>query len=282
MTPTPDYLLIGHITADLTSEGRALGGTVSYAARVAHAFGFPVAALTSAAVDEPLLAELAPYADVTSFPAAVTSTFENVYAPDGLRTQYVRGVANRLTADLLPSAWRAAPLVHLAPLTDEVDPSIAREFPDSTVMLTPQGWFRRWDADGRVGFKRWFDRSILRSVHIVVFSEHDIQDAPELEQQFVSSVEHVIVTKGARGGTYYHHGTPSDYGTPQVETVEPTGAGDVFAASLLSSLQFVEDMDTAIRVAARLGATAVTRSGLQGTPTGAEVMQAIAAAQVQP
>ena len=55
-----DYLLIGHMTADLTPEGkRRLGGTVSYAARTAHAFGLRVRLLSSAAQGEPLLDELA-------------------------------------------------------------------------------------------------------------------------------------------------------------------------------------------------------------------------------
>src|SRR5262249_50787729 len=146
---TPDYLLIGHATADLTPNGRMLGGTVSYAARVVRAFGFTTGILTSAAPDEVLLAELKPYAsEMVVLPADSISTFENIYSPTG-RIQYLRAVAAKITANDIPAEWLKSPLVHLAPLTDEVDPQIAHRFKDATVMLTLQGWLRRWDADGR-------------------------------------------------------------------------------------------------------------------------------------
>jgi len=277
MTSAPDYLLIGHLTADVTPEGRFLGGTVSYAARTAHAFGLRVGVLTSAAADEPLLAELAPYAEIRTIPAAATSTFENIYHAAG-RTQYIRGVAQNLTAEHVPADWRSAPLVHLAPLTDEVDPQLAHLFPDATVLLTLQGWLRRWDADGRVRFKRWFDRDVLRSINIVVYSEDDILEAPDMEADFRDATEHLVVTRAERGGTYYNNGDTHHYDTLQVEVVNPTGAGDVFAGALLSSLHLLEDdMHAAIQVAARLGAISVTRWALEGTPTPDEAKAALAA-----
>lgn len=273
---TPDYLLIGHITADITPEGRLLGGTVSYAARAVQAFGLSVAALTSTVPDEPLLSQLTPYADVVTLPASSTSTFENIYTPEG-RVQYIRGVAALLNESHIPMEWMPAPLVHLAPLTDEVDPQIAHRFPDATVLLTLQGWLRRWEVDGRVCFKRWFDADVLRSIDIVVFSEEDIYDAPELEALFAGAVPHLVVTRAERGGTYYEHGVPRQYSTPQVEARYPTGAGDVFAAALLSSLHLLGgNMDAALTVAARLAATCVTRIGIDGTPTPAEVEAALA------
>lgn len=276
---TPDYLLIGHITADLTAEGRLLGGTVSYAARAVNAFELRVAALTSAAADEPLLDELRPYADVYAIPAGATSTFENIYTAQG-RIQYIRGVAQKLNETHVPEAWLGAPLVHLAPLTDEVDPDLARCFPQSRVLLTLQGWLRRWDADGRVRFKPWFDPAVLKHIDIVVFSEEDIIEAPELEQQFAQNVEHLFVTRAERGGTYYHRGVPHTYDTPQVETLYPTGAGDVFAGALLSALHILDgDFHAAVNVAARLAANSVTRPGIEGTPTPDEVQQAIALAR---
>ena len=282
MTTAPDYLVIGHLTADLTPEGRFLGGTVSYAARTAHAFGLRVGVLTSAAADEPLLAELAPYAEIRTIPASATSTFENIYHAAG-RTQYVRGVAEKLAAAHVPADWRSAPLVHLAPLTDEVDPQIAHLFPDATVLLTLQGWLRRWDTDGRVRFKRWFDRDVLRSINIVVYSEDDILEAPDMEADFIAATEHLVVTRAERGGSYYNDGDTHPYDTLQVEVVNPTGAGDIFAGALLSSLHLLGgDMHAAIKVAARLGAISVTRWALEGTPTPDEAQAALAAATAQP
>jgi 1D-myo-inositol 3-kinase len=277
---TPDYLLIGHLTADLTPTGRLLGGTVSYAARVIQAFGLKAGILTSAAPGEPLLEQLHPYADqLIVLPGDSTSTFENIYGPHG-RTQYIRGVAAPLGVSDISPAWEAAPLVHLAPLTGEVNPAIAAHFPKATVLLTLQGWLRRWDSDGRVRFKRWFDADILKHIDIVVFSEEDIAEAPELESEFAGVVRHLFVTRAERGGTYYYEGQPTDYPSPQVEMVHPTGAGDVFAASLLCSLRLLNgDMAAATRVAAHLAALSVTRVGLESAPTTQEVQAALTEAQ---
>ncbi len=281
MTLRPDYLLIGHMTADLTLDGRLPGGTVSYATRTAAAFGLRVALLTSAAAGDPLLNSLKPYSDVVSLPATETTTYENLYTPAG-RVQYVRGVAAPIGVPDLPPHFLGAPLVHIAPIADEVDPQIAHVFKDSTVLLTLQGWLRRWDADGRVHFKRWFDPDVLRSIDIVVFSEEDVVKSPQMEQEFARSVKHLLVTRAEKGGTYYHEGEPFDYTTPQVDLVNPTGAGDVFAASLLASLPALDhDLPAAIRVAARLGAASVTRYLLDGTPTPDEAQAALDEARVE-
>jgi sugar/nucleoside kinase (ribokinase family) len=273
---TPEYLLIGHLTADLTPQGRMLGGTVSYAARVVQSFGLKTGVLTSAAPGEPLLEGLQPYADeLVILPGEATSTFENIYGPGG-RVQYLREVASKITRADIPASWRSAPLVHLAPLTDEVEPQIAYDFPNAMVLLTLQGWLRRWDADGRVHFKRWFDREVLKAIDIVVFSEEDIAEAPELEAEFAGAVPHLFVTRAERGGTYYRDGQPISYTTPLVEMVHPTGAGDVFAAGLLCAQHVLSpDLTVAVQVAARLAATSVTRVGLESAPRADEVQQAL-------
>ncbi|RMG78480.1 MAG: ribokinase [Chloroflexi bacterium] len=270
-----DYLLIGHMTADLTPEGRRLGGTVSYAARTAHAFGLRVGVLTSAAVNEPLLDEIRPYAEVVSLEAEATSTFENIYTPEG-RQQYIRGVANKITVADIPEVWRTTPYVHLAPLTGEVDPDIVFAFPNATKLLTLQGWLRYWEDDGLVQFKRFYDEHVLSALDIVVFSEEDIREAPDMEAQYAAVVKNLIVTRAAHGGTYYHQGQPFNYSTPQVEEVNPTGAGDVFASALLAALSHVGgDMHKALQVAAQLGAIAVTRFFLEGAPTPDEVQKTL-------
>ncbi|MBZ0299210.1 MAG: hypothetical protein K8J31_05700 [Anaerolineae bacterium] len=274
---TLSYLVIGHATADLTPTGRRLGGTVSYAAMAASAFGHQVRVLTSTAADEPLLAQLEPYiTEQVVIPAQSTSTFENIYDRQGRRTQYIRGVAAPIGVNEVPEAWLSTPLVHLAPLTGEVDPQLAHLFRHSTVMLTLQGWLREWGSDGRVYFKRWFDADVLKDIDIVVFSEEDIAEAPDLEASFAGAVEHLFVTQAARGGTYYHRGQPFHYDTPQLEEVNSTGAGDVFAAAVLSSMQLLNaDMQAVARVAACLGATAITRPWLEGVPTPEEVQNAL-------
>lgn len=271
-----DYLLIGHITADLIPSGRMLGGTVSYAAPVARAFGYHLGLITSGAAHEPLFETLKPYlTDYVYHPALETSTFENIYQ-DGGRIQYLHHRAAPLTPALVPEAWRSVRLVHLAPLTDEVDPALIDVFPAATIMVTPQGWMRQWGENKRVLFKRFYDERVLRRVDIVVMSNQDIAEAPELEQEYAPLVKHLFVTDGANGGTYYHHGVAQHYAAYPVVEVEPTGAGDVFATALLASLPRVNhDMQRAIQAAARLAAFSVTRRGIVNSVTEDEVRETL-------
>ncbi|QPC80746.1 hypothetical protein G4Y79_13595 [Phototrophicus methaneseepsis] len=276
---TIDYLLLGHITADIAPEGRTLGGTVSYAAPIASQFDHQVGILTSAAPDEPLLFQLMDAATLSVRVAKATTTFENIYPPNASRIQYVHALASKLTYEDIPSGWVNAPLVHLAPLVEEVPPEIVHRFPDSTVMLTPQGWLRQWDEQGKVSFKRWYDEDILSAVDIIVFSKPDVAAAPEMEYEFARAVKHCLVTDGADGGIYYYEGQPMPYRADPVQEVDPTGAGDVFATALLASLPLLDhNMQAAIKVAIRLSAISVTHPGVVVfTPD--DINQAIEAAR---
>lgn len=266
-----DYLIIGHMTADLTPEGRTAGGTVSFAVRTAHSFGLRVGLLTSALEGEPLLETLMPFAEVACIPSHdATTTYENIYTDQG-RIQYVRGVALNLTPDMLPDEWKSAPLVHLAPIANEVSPAFAHMFPEATTLATLQGWLRRWDADGRVRLNRWYDSTALRRLDAIVLSQEDILEAPDIEQDLAEDGKHVFFTQAEQGGIHYDHGVPRRYETPQVEVINQTGAGDVFAAALLCAFHRLQDWDRAVIVAARLGAVCVTRSGPESAPTPAEV-----------
>lgn len=266
-----DYLLIGGMTADLTSSGYQLGGAVSYCAYTAHAFNLHVTAVTSAAADEPLLEDLRQQANVVLAPSEATTVFENIYTPDG-RVQFARSVCGPVTRELVQSTGMTAPLVHLGPIAVETDPTCVFDYPDSTVMLTPQGWMRRWGDDGQVHFKPWFEPDVVRSADIVVFSQEDVAPQPGLVKDYIDVAKHLIVTRAENGLTYYHDGQIKDYPAIPVNAAHPTGAGDVFAASLLASLPlFDHDMHRAILAAIHFAAISVTRAGMESAPRPDEV-----------
>lgn len=277
MAGAVEYLLIGHLSADLTPDGqRVLGGTVSFAARTAYAFGLSVGLVTSAAPHEPLIDELQPYVTgLKVVEAEATTSFENRYGPNG-RTQLLHARAASLGLADIPTEWLKAPLVHFAPLAGEVDSAIVHAFPYATTMLTPQGWLRQWNATGLVRYKRWYDAAALAALDMVVLSEEDIAPDPTLAALYVQAARCVIVTCGERGGVCYHHSRTFSYQADRVEVVDVTGAGDVFAASLLAAYAVLgSDLQAAVQVAARLATRSVTRPGLAGTPTAEEVRQAL-------
>ena len=272
MASAIDVLLIGHMTVDQVPGGRMLGGTVSYAAPTYAAFGHKVGVLTSAAYNESLLKHLLPYGKLMVIPAENSLTYENVYSPEG-RTQYVRATAEPLEFGDIPNAWTNAPYVHLGPLANEVNPAeIASRFPNAMVMLTLQGLMRRWDADGKVQFKRWFDEEAFKLIDIIVYSEEDIHQYRQLTNEIKAIVKHVVVTNGRSGGMYYHNGDAMKYESLEVQPRDLTGAGDVFASSLLGLLPIVDnDVQKAVTIAGRLAAFSVTRAGVDSAPTKAEI-----------
>ena len=116
-----DYLVIGHLTQDLTPNGPVLGGTASYAARTALAIGLRVGIVTSCAADIDL--SLLKGASITMRPTDFSSTFENIQTPKG-RIQYIHHVASTLDYSMIPRTWQNAPIVHLGPVAQEVGPFV--------------------------------------------------------------------------------------------------------------------------------------------------------------
>lgn len=132
----PAYLAFGHLAKDLTPTGARLGGTVAYAALTAQALGYPAGIVTAHAQDVDLsaLAEVA----LAALPSSASTTFENIYEPAG-RTQFIRAQAAPLSAEAIPAAWRAAPILHLAPLAQELAAASVGAFQSAFIGLTPQG-----------------------------------------------------------------------------------------------------------------------------------------------
>ena len=81
-----DYLVIGHITQDLTPQGPVLGGTASYSALTAKALGLKVGIVTSNSPDLQL-DELEGIQIAASY-ADHNTTFENINTPGG-RIQFL-------------------------------------------------------------------------------------------------------------------------------------------------------------------------------------------------
>ncbi len=227
-----DYLVIGHITRDVTPAGNLVGGTVSYSGRVAQALGCATAVLTSCQSEYEGLLELADLT-VEVIPSAHTSTFENIYKEDG-RTQMLYTVADPILPEHLPGDWANPKVVHLGPVANEVDPALMHQFRNSIIGLTPQGWLRRWTEDGRVYARDWPEaEQFLPLADVVILSEEDLLDEAMLPRYRRLS-KLLIMTENARGCTVFTGGEMRQIPAPSVEQAEPTGAGDIFAAAFLT------------------------------------------------
>lgn len=271
----PDYVLIGHIAHDITPDGPRLGGTVSFAAYTAAAFGLRVGILTSAAPGEPLLRDLPPDTCVITTPADHTTTFENQYI-GGTRTQHMYHRAATLTSELLPMAWRSASMVHLGPIAYEVDPGLLDSFGNASICATPQGWMRGRKPDGLVITVPWPDAArVLPRTTLTVLSKEDIRHDPGLETIFAELAPLLVVTDGMHGGTVYQNGQSWRFPAIEIIEVDPTGAGDVFATVLNITYAQTDNLPRAIKIASYLAGLSVSRIGFASAPTREEIAEAL-------
>lgn len=271
----PDFLVIGHLTKDLREKGYSLGGTALYSALTARNLGRKVAVITSAGPDIEL--DVLEGVEIHCLPSPTTTTFRNIYRREG-RSQYLYHRASPLGVDAVPLEWRALPIVHLGPVAQEVEEEMVGLFPHSLLCLTPQGWLRRWDEEGRVHPQRW-ERAerVLPSLGLLIVSEEDMRgEAASLRQHL--HLPHIsVVTQGAQGATLYHKGKRYHFPTPQARCVDPTGAGDIFAAAFLVRWAETGNPQIAARFAIMAASLSIERSALSGIPTRVEIEERLEA-----
>jgi sugar/nucleoside kinase (ribokinase family) len=268
-----DYLAVGHISMDVTSNGLRLGGTVAYAALTARAFGLRVGMVTSNASDAPLQALEG--IQIVSVPAAQNTAFENIRTETG-RKQILHSRASPISLEHIPQVWRNAPIVHLAPIAGELEANIAANFGGSLLGITPQGWMRAWDENGRVAACAWENsEQALRHAGGVVLSVEDVQRDFERVEAMSHRTRILCLTEGEAGAVLFWNGDRRRFRPPVVEEVDSTGAGDIFAAAFFVRLHATRDPWEAARFATQLAARSVTRAGLEGIPTQREIEECL-------
>jgi sugar/nucleoside kinase (ribokinase family) len=268
-----DYLVIGHVAHDLTAEGFRLGGTAAYSALTARALGLRVGILTASGPETSL-------AVLNEIPTLVldsprSTTFENIYTEHG-RIQYLRAQARRIDFTNIPAAWRNASIIHLGPIANEVDAILPEDVSPSLVGLTPQGWMRQWDSEGRVSRTEWVNAdAALARAGAVVISREDVEGDDELIEHMAHQTRVLAVTESAAGAVLYWNGDRRRFRAPEVKEIDATGAGDVFAASFFIRLLKTHDPWEATRFATLLASCSVTRPGLQGIASPREIEECL-------
>jgi 1D-myo-inositol 3-kinase len=252
--PTPSVLVCGHVTLDVAGGALVPGGSAFYAARALAALGARPRVLTAAGADFPAGALRGVEAVVADAP--VTTAFENAYSPGGARKQRVLRAAPPLDPGRLPRGWRSPDVLHLAPVLDEID---LRAFTGAVrarlVGLGVQGLVRAVLPGGEVRHRAWdLDPVALSAVGAAVVSDDDVCGEPDLVDRLAAAVPIVAFTHGARGCDVIVRGQVRRVGIHPTREIDPTGAGDVFAAAFFFALARGDDPVGA----ARLGAAAAS------------------------
>ncbi len=267
-----DYLVIGHITRDLTPQGARMGGTASYSARTAQALGLNVGVVTS--WGEEFSDGFFDKITVVNKPAPHSTTFENIYTPEG-RVQIIHQQALPLGADTIPEQWKSTPIVHLGPIAQEVMPGLVDVFPHSMVCVTPQGWLRSWDSEGRIHPIQWNDEHrLLEKAHAVVISVEDVGGDEDEIANMASACSVLVVTEEHLGARVYWNQDVRRIAAPNVEEIDPTGAGDIFATAFFTHYHKTKNPWEAARFANIIAACSVSRIGLESIPQPEEIKKA--------
>ncbi|MBX3071141.1 MAG: carbohydrate kinase [Thermomicrobiales bacterium] len=289
---TPEYLVIGHICADLHTEGHVvLGGTALYSALTAARLGWRTAVLTRGIfgreVHGHMVPSLEPFADELDIivqEAGSTTMFVNTYNA-GRRTQMLPHWAEPIDLRGLPPHWRNAKIIHLGPIAQEIDPRQTGGLTPEFLGATPQGWMRNWPrpGGGRVTTSHLrLPASLVGSLDGIVVSDEEISDCRDTVDA-VGSRRLGAVTMGDNGSRIIYGGTTDYVAAYKVDVADATGAGDTYAASF-----FIKATDRSVsavkaaQFASAVSALSLTGVGVDGIPTAAQIDEFLKTAQEYP
>jgi len=250
------FLAIGHASRDELPDGRwRLGGSALYGAATAARLGAQATLVTRAGpAERDALATLCGELGValSVLPGDVTTTFSFRYDAAGHRSLRLLVKAAPITrTDVGPLP--PSNVVFLGSVAAELDASLFELWPGATVVLAAQGMLR--------GADRWAEAlTVLPRVAAVVVSDED--GADEAAWRACTTV---VVTHGDRGSDV-HAGAKTTH-VPAFradEVVDPTGAGDAYAASLALGLAEGLDVIEAATFASAAASFAVEGLGMAG------------------
>ncbi len=260
-----DYLVIGHLTCDVTPTGCQLGGTAAYSALMAKSLGLRPGIVTSTSQNISL--DELQGIPVVNHIADKSTTFENTHTAQG-RQQIITSVANPLGYHHIPETWRSAPIIHLAPVAQELEANIVRTLSNPLIGLTPQGWLRSWDQLGRVSRSEWPEATfVFQHTGAVVISIQDINSDDVILEEFITACPVLAVTNGADGANIYWNGDVRRFRPLPVEEIDTVGSGDIFATAFFIRLYTTRDPWEAGRFATQVASYSVTRQWMASIPT---------------
>ncbi len=261
-------MCVGHVTLDRYPDGLRIGGSAWYAARCFEALGYDTTLVTAAGADF----------DARDWPAAFrgldcrmaiggeTTVFKNVYPASGPRIQTVETIAPAVTPEALKASDRERGLdvLFIAPVIGEVPLDAWRDAVDARIVaLGAQGYLKApgpqvSDKGRRVSTRAWPSKAEdLHGIDLCFLSVEDLGDRDELLPRIVEGCPRVALTRGREGATLIEGRLERHIPPVAATELDPTGAGDTFAAGLLAGLARGLDVEAAGRQGATMAARVV-------------------------
>jgi hypothetical protein len=261
-----DFVAVGHLAVDLRNGERALGGAAAYGCLAAARLGRTTAMVTAVGEDFDLFEPLEGI-EIHYHPSRESTTFRNEYR-GSQRVQHILGRARPLTEEdlaALRSRLADEALVFYCPIAREVESPLVPFEPGGACGVAPQGFFRNWDDDGAIHACSWEGaRTALAEATFISLSMSDAPRPKELAAELAPGDRVLALTEGRRGARVYTGGRCFHVPAWERPEIEPTGAGDVFAASFLVALGEGREPIAAAELAACAASFAVEAPGVAG------------------
>jgi sugar/nucleoside kinase (ribokinase family) len=252
-------LTVGHVTNDFLNHAVHPGGAALYAGLAAVALGAEVTLFSRAGPDFVGRHLLGQFHRVELLDDACTTTFDERY----VGAQRIARLLAR--AGPISPPLPSADVVLLCPVTDEVPPSALTVRPGRLLAAGLQGWLRAFAPDGSSTPRPLLDARAFAGCDLVCCSAEDLFGlGPETLDALRATVPNVAVTDGAAGARLYAGAEEWHVAPLSVDAVDPTGAGDVFLATLALQLGRGAPLLEAGTWAACAGALTVTAVGPSG------------------
>lgn len=243
-----NVLLIGNLTIDENASDAEKtfigpGGSVFFLAKTFENLGISVTILSPYGGDFPQK-----YLPKTFFIpnkplAGKTLLFKNIYK-NNKRKQIVENYGEYLHFEWLEEVKtirKDFDFVMIAPVINNFESKdlqkIKAIFTKSFLCLLPQGLYRQINKSGKIA---QIDRDLavetIRNFDFISFSEQDLANADEKASKWSNEGLIVAVTRDGKGASIYSDGERLDSPAFKVDKiVDPTGAGDIFAAGFVYS-----------------------------------------------
>lgn len=207
---------------------------------------------------------------VRALPAGDCPRYENRYDASGRRHQRLLAEGEVLDLD---EPLPRCDAVLLAPAYHELSGIPALEA--RVVAAALQGALRTVDRNGEVCPAADPVAAAQRLVFpgaYALFSDEDAADPGGLAVSLAAMGITAVVTRGQAGATLHRPGAAArEVGGYAARVVDPTGAGDVFAAAFVVRMVETGDVPAACAFANAAGSVSVEGSGLAGVPARARV-----------
>lgn len=240
-------LAIGQVTHDRYGKTIVPGGCAFYGAKTWQALGARVELLSSVGDDFECSTELEEGIEVIQIIGENTTVFTNTYSDNGPRIQWVEKTAPALHPDALPRELQVD-VAFIAPVFGEVRLGEWHgRLRSNIVGLGLQGFLKRPggphpDSDSIrevVSCNFVVNPCDFEGIDVVFVSEEDIEvfADQDLLSTLQKSVPLLVMTRGEKGSIVFHPQGNFRIGIAEpLRVVDPTGAGDTFAAAFLYGL----------------------------------------------